>query len=75
VTVRWYAPAYRAANGNVIPCATATVVIEHARDSVEQLNREWMVHPESPEVFLAWQDISEWQPMAAAAVQAQEEQP
>lgn len=58
---RWYAPAYRAENGNVIPCGTATVVPGHAGQAAAQMQQQWQdADPASPDVFVAWREMPEW---------------
>lgn len=62
-TRRQYVPAYRADNGNVIPCGTETVIEEHARTDTRSLNEIWQDTVGSPQVFLAYRDLPEWLPV------------
>jgi hypothetical protein len=58
----WYVPAYRAENGNVIPCGVQTVIREHAAADAALLQKQWQAaDTASPDVFLASRVLSDWQ--------------
>ena len=56
MTTRWYAAAYEADNGNIIPIAPPNVVAEYAEQDADRMRSP----EDTTEIFVAYRDMPGW---------------